>query len=161
MWRLISTQRESCVCVRTDAYAADLTDSSWSNGTIERTGGKGNDIYSRGCENALLIKSILGNRRCMNDGALVRGASDLASEKIRAYRVITARNFLQYFTETVALFVPEREFAYGANRAIVSLAINAENIRLLLVISDSTFPSFFLFLWTRKIQKRKSISQCV
>lgn len=36
-----------------------------------------NDIYSRGSENALLIKSILGNRQCMNDGALVKGASGI------------------------------------------------------------------------------------
>jgi len=35
-------------------------------------------------ENASLIKSILGNRRCMNDGELVRGVPP--SEKIRAYR---------------------------------------------------------------------------
>lgn len=88
---VISTQRGSRVCVRTSAYAADLTDSSWSErreGTTKRRegGGGGGSIYPRGCENASLIKSILGNRRCMNDGALVRGASGLASEKIRAYR---------------------------------------------------------------------------
>lgn len=63
-------------------------------------------IYPRGCENASLIKSILGNRRCMNDGAraLVRGMRPgLASGKIRAYRGITARSGVelpQYFTET-------------------------------------------------------------
>jgi len=58
-------------------------------------------------ENASLIKSILGNRRCMNNGELVRGVPP--SEKIRAYRrsggrngaVITARSDVEvarYFT---------------------------------------------------------------
>lgn len=59
-------------------------------------------IYSRGYENAPLIKSILGNRRCMNDGGARKGVRRrLASEKIRAYRGRTARSgaeLPQYFT---------------------------------------------------------------
>lgn len=76
-------------------------------------------IYPRGCENASLIKSILGNRRCMNDGARARkgDASGLASEKIRAYRGITARNFLSISRRRSLLARERVEFAYGANRS--------------------------------------------
>ena len=138
---VISTQRGSRVCILTSAYAADLTDSSWSNRIEEkgsrRKGGGRSSIYSRGCENASLIKSILGNRRCMNDGALVRGASGLASEKIRAYRGYNGairRGTFSVFHRDIRC-CPGWEFTYGTNRAIISLAINRGNITSLPVVS--------------------------
>lgn len=77
----------------------------------------------------------------MNDGALVRGA---ASEKIRAYRRYNGairRGTSSVFHGDVRRY-PGREFAYGTNRAIISLAINRGNIGplpVISVISDSMF----------------------
>lgn len=102
-------------------------------------GGGGGSIYPRGCENASLIKSILGNRRCMNDGGLVRGCVGSGDEKIRAYRGYNGairRGTSSVFQGDVHRYSGRGGgFAYGTNRAIIPLAINARNIRPLPITS--------------------------
>lgn len=96
-----------CICSRSHRFV--MIGPKRRDHKAEREGGGGRDssIYPRGCENASLIKSILGNRRCMNDGALVRGCVE--SGHPRKYELIggiTARSgaeLPQYFMETFAV----------------------------------------------------------
>lgn len=83
----------------------------------EEDDGGGRHIYPRGCENASLIKSILGNRRCMNDGVLVRGCvgSDIRENtSLSEYNGAIRRETSSVFHGDV-LVVILSVFAYGAS----------------------------------------------